>query len=259
MIKNRKFKKKEKKGVFRYENYFESYFDSGWKAPNKEVPKKALYRWAKKRVKYFKKDQNRRKNRYFEGLKKRVKKNNFFLIYFKTHILFCIYLAVPLSFLLVAFNWYFYTNPKCVMSCLEYWNKNFSQYGCVISFNDFVLFMLYYLSPMVIVLKILFFPPIFLSHLFVIWYVHINTKWNDYMERKLISIAVWRLGVGYLPASAEIVNSWIFWGEAYYVAFYKNTFITAPFFVVKQIWKFFGTFFNTVTKTIITFIFNIFK
>lgn len=260
MVKARKLKKK--KGIFRYENYFGAYKDADLRTSKKDIPKEALYRWAKKRVKYFKKDQRRTRRKYSGILKRRVPlKDNFFLIYFKTHILICIYVAIPLTILLVAFNLIFLEKDTGVLNLLEHWNRVVRPYGfgLVVTYENFIVFMIYYFSFVVFTLKILFFPPLFISHLFIIWYVHLHTKWNDYMERKLISIAVWRLGVGYLPASAEIINSWIFWGERYYIDFYKNVLITGPFFVIKQIWKFFGTIFSTLFKTIFIFIFNIFK
>jgi hypothetical protein len=260
MVKHKKYRKKEKKRVFRYEDYFEPYdILEVWRIPNQEVPKHVLYRWAKSRVRRFKKAQKRKKNMYPEIFEKPLsfKNDGLFLTYFRFHILLFIYIFIPLCFVLVMFNWFVFSKPLQAIEYVKYWNTLFADYA--ITYREFVLFFHYYFSPMVITLKIFIFPPIFFSHLFIIWYVHIYTKWNDYMERKLISIAVWRLGIGYIPASAEIINSWVFWGERFYIDFYWNTLITAPFFAIKQIWKFFGTILNVSFKTIIIFMFNVFK
>lgn len=260
MVKNKRFKRKEKKGVFRYEDYFEPYdVVEKWRIPNQETPARVLYRWAKSRVRYFKKDQRKRKKKQAVSKKPRfsLKKDGFFLTYFKLHILAFLYVLLPLCFVLVCFYWFIFMRPLFAMDCVRYWSLTFRDYS--FNYRDFVLFLHYYLSPIVITLKIFVFPPIFISHLFIIWYVHINTKWNDYMERKMMSIVVWRLGIGFIPASAEIINSWIFWGERYYVDFYKNVLITGPFFVIKYIWKTFRVVLEISFKTLNVFISNIFK
>jgi hypothetical protein len=256
MIKNKRFKKKEKKGVFRYEDYFEPYdVVETWRIPNQETPARVLYRWAKSRVRYFKKDQRSRRKK--QAASKKLRKDGFFLTCLKFYISFFIYVLLPLCVILVCFNWFIFIRPLLAMDLVRFWSLTFPAFK--FTYIDFVLFLHYYLSPIVITLKILVFPPIFISHLFIIWYVHINTKWNDYMERKLISIAVWRLGVGYIPASAEIINSWVFWGERFYVDFYKNVLITGPFFVINYIWKLFKISLEISYKTIISFMSNIFK
>lgn len=260
MIKNKKFKKREKKGVFRYEDYFEPYdVVETWRIPNQETPAHVLYRWAKSRVKYFKKDQKHKRKKQAKNKKPKfsLKKDGFFLTCLKIYVLIFLYVLLPLCVILVCFNWFIFIRPSVAMECVRFWGLTFRDYS--FSYRDFVLFLHFYLSPIVATLKIFVFPPIFISHLFIIWYVHINTKWNDYMERKLISIAVWRLGIGYIPASAEIINSWVFWGDRYYAEFYTHVLITGPFFAVKYIWKFLKIFLDTSFKTILIFMSNIFK
>lgn len=261
MAKNKKFKKREKKGVFDFDMFFVYDPLEVWRVPSPfpKKPKRVFYRWAKSRVKNFKRDQKRKKKNYREDLKSyfSFKKDGFFLTLFKSYIYFFSYVLIPLCICLILFNGFFFAKPWNAIELVKEWNALVPDYA--VTYRDFVLFFHYYFSPMVITLKIFFYPPIFLSHLFVIWYVHINTKWNDYMERKLISISVWRLGIGYIPAAAEILNSWVFWGERFYIDFYRNVLITGPFFAIRYFWKFLGDILNIIFKIIIIFMHNIFK
>ena len=262
MINQQNFTKKTKrtKRLPDYSAYFNSYegaFES-LRTRFKKIPKRAFYRWSSKRFSNFKKTHECRRNR-FNNTEKHfsLKRDGIFLTLLKLKFNFVLYIILPICLILVMYLWLGFSMKFNVRYVFYLWNKKFPDY--YYSYIQFCVLNLYYLGPLVFTLKFFLYSSIFIGHIFVIMYIHFNTKWNDFMERKLISICVWRLGIGFLPGLPIMLNVLFFWGEEFTIDFYKNVFIVGPSFIGFEIWQIYKQIKAAVFPLISSIFFNIFK
>jgi hypothetical protein len=221
-----------------------------------EISPEAFTPWTAEKLAQYKKKQKYRQDRYSDTKIYKKPVNNFLYVFFKAYIRFFVFVLMPLCIVLIIFNVSIYSDPINAINFFKLWKSVLPDF--YLPYQEFVLFIHYYLSPIVFCLKLLFFPPIFMAHVVLIWLVHVNTHWNSFLERKLLSIGTWRLGFGLIPVAGSYANAWIFWGD-FPFDFYKNVFYIGPYFVIRHGYYLFKICISTIFWFILIFVLKFFK